>query len=522
MNKRLIVLFFFICVSLHAFSQITFQKVLGGMSADEAKSVKETPDSGYIIAASSLSLGNGSYDIYLVKTNANGDTLWTKTYGGVQSEQPQEIVLTNDGGFIICGTTYGNGIGNSDFFLIKTDSNGDSLWTKAYGGTNIDIGYSISQSLDTGYIVTGYFKDSTNGDYNISLIKTDANGNLQWRKTFGGLGDDLGLSVQQTFDGGFIIAGKYAYSLVNVDVCLIKTDVGGNTIWMKTYGDIGGELGFCVKQTLDSGFVVTGHTDTFGVDVFLLKTDINGNKLWAKAYGGALLEYGLDVQQIMDGGYIITGLTNSFGAGNGDVYLVRTDINGNMLWTKSYGGSNYDYGFSVQQTLDSGFIITGFTYSFGAGNSDIYLIKTDTQGNSLCNQTNPTSIASSPTTITTSLPITLTSPITFVTTPITLVSNGGIVNTLCTNVSINETSMDKNLIVFPNPSDGKITISTTGKFLNGIIEICSVFGNKIYSDKIKSTSNNEISLKNITNGVYFVKVFNEDKYYCKKITVERN
>ncbi len=300
------------------------------------------------------------------------DTAWTKTFGGSNSDGGYSVQQTLDGGYIITGYTDSYGAGGADVYLIKTDANGNQTWYKTFGGSNSDRGYSVQQTLDGGYIITGWTGSYGAGYDDVYFIKTDASGNQTWYKTFGGLDYDGGYSVQQTLDGGYIITGYTdSYGAGTENVYLIKTDANGDSIWIKTFGGYRFDGGYSVQQTSDSGYIITGYIDAGYFKVYLIKTDANGDTSWTKTFGGSSDDCGYSVQQTLDGGYIITGETGNYP--HNDVYLIKTDANGDSVWTKTFGGDNDDEGRSVQQTSDGGYIITGYTGSYP--NSDVYLIK---------------------------------------------------------------------------------------------------------------------------------------------------
>jgi hypothetical protein len=365
---------------------IQWQKTFGGSKGDIASSVQQTTDGGYIIVGETWSFGAGSEDVYLIKTEPNGNEEWQKTFGGSKGDVAFSVQQTSDGGYIITGYTKSYSAGWEDVYLIKTEPNGNIMWQKTFGGTSSDRGTSVQQTSDGGFIIAGGTQSFGAGVFDVYLIKTDPNGNSDWQKTFGGSDSELGYSVKQTSDGGYIITGEtHSYGAGFEDVYLIKTDPNGNSEWEKTFGGSYDDRGKSVQQTSDGGYIVVGSTASFGAgsyDVYLIKADPNGIKKWQKTFGGSVGFYGdwgSSVQQTLDGGYIIAGSYNLFD-GMYDVYLIKTDPNGDSQWQKTFGGSSIDFAYSVQQTSDGGYIIVGDTSSYGAGVRDVYLIKLCTDG----------------------------------------------------------------------------------------------------------------------------------------------
>ena len=371
--------------SFNVSSQNTWTKTYGTINDDEGYSVHQTFDGGYIITGQTQPENSLNFDLWLIKTNSNGDTLWTKTYGGTGTDEGIDVKQTTDNGFIIAGITSSFGVGNIDIWLIKTDSNGDSLWSNTFGGTNNEFGNSVIQTADNGYVIIGSTESYGPGGSNFWMIKTNSAGDSLWSKTYGGSYHDIAFSGIQTSDDGFALAGYTQLAgFTNSDVWLIKTDNLGEVEWSQTYGGTLDELAYSVQQTYDEGYIITGYTNSFGAgaqDVYLIKTDMYGDTIWTKTYGGLSNDAGHSVIETAESDFIVCGYNFSLSPdGDPDLWLIKTDISGDTLWTRTYGGSGSEVGRFVEETFDGGLIVSGWTSSYGAGEKDFWLLHTDQDG----------------------------------------------------------------------------------------------------------------------------------------------
>ena len=362
-----------------------FVNTFGGSSDEIGESIQQTVDGGYIITGSTKSFGNGGKDVWLIKTDNEGNLEWNKTFGGENDDIGYSVTQTNFGGYIITGSTESFGNGGKDVWLIKTDSQGNEDWNQTFGDILNDVGESVQQTADGGFIIAGWTYSFSNGNSDSWLIKANSNGGEEWSKNFGGSNADVGLSVAQLNDGGYIVTG-YTESLGSAakDAWLYKTDMQGNPLVIELFGGSGDDIGESVLQTNDGGYIVTGYTESFGNggnDIWLFRTDSDCNQEWSRTFGGSNNDFGKSVRQTNDGGYIVTGWTNSSGSGNYDSWLIKTNSNGNEEWNQTFGGTDIDVGESVRQTNDGGYIIAGWTNSSGSGGYDFWLIKTDPEGN---------------------------------------------------------------------------------------------------------------------------------------------
>jgi hypothetical protein len=317
---------------------------------------------------------------------SNSAEYWAKTYGWSNHDYAYSIQQTTDGGYIVAGETYSFGVDSAVIWILKLDSNGDITWQKTYGGSGRDYADFIQQTTDGGYIVVGNTSSFGGGSPDIWILKIDSNGDITWQKTYGGSDWDRVYSIQQASDGGYIAAGyTHSFGVSSSDSFLLKLDSNGDITWQKTYGGSNSDRLYSVRQTTDGGYIVAGRTQSFGAgeeDFWVLKIDSNGDITWQKTYGGSNHDYSYSTQQTTDGGYIVAGYTYSFGVGSSDGWLLKLDSNGDITWQKTYGGDNSNRIYSIQQTSDGGYIVAGVAGSFyHSAYSDSWAFKLDGSGN---------------------------------------------------------------------------------------------------------------------------------------------
>ena len=373
-------------------AQITFEKTFGTTGDNFANDIQLTSDGGYIIVGTAYFTNSGG-DIFLIRTNAGGDTLWTRIIGGTGIENGNSVQQTADNGFIIAGSST-NGAGGTDAYLVKTDANGNASWSKTYGTSSNDAAYGVVQTADGGFVFSGTeLQQGLNGKAH--LVKVDANGNVLWSKTFGNsTRKNFAYTLLQTPDRGFIIGGWENLNLgINDDFCLIKTDSNGAKQWYKSYGDVGHDQNYSVHLTSDGGYIMAGVTFSSSViDANVVKTDASGNLVWTKNIGGTGAENAYAVTSTSDGGFVFCGSTSSFGATT-QGYVVKLDGSGNLLWSKMMSGTGWNGFFAIREASDGGFILAGVKDETYGVSGSLYLVKTDANGNSGCNTSVTSSVA---------------------------------------------------------------------------------------------------------------------------------
>ena len=338
--------------------------------------------------------------LFLFLQNLSAQSLqviWEKTYDAGDFEYPATVIPSRDTSLLICGNKINTADGNSDILLIKTDSFGNILWQSLYGGSRDDISVSVFENSDKTYLVIG----STNSfshmtfDYDIYLLKLSANGDTLWTKTVENDSTyERAYSSIITADNNILVVGTVqSFSDGIQNMLVIKMNKNGNIIWEKTFGGDVSEIGESVLETIDNGFLITGETTSFGIstpfytNVYLVRTDANGDSLWTRYYGNTWYDYSRSIIAVDDNSYIVSGWYATNGAEVSDFYTLRIQDNGDTTWTYLYGGGGYEYSFDIIKTGNNEFILIGNTNSSGAGSYDIYLVNIDSSGDTLWTKT---------------------------------------------------------------------------------------------------------------------------------------
>ncbi len=341
-----------------------WDKTFGGDGDDRVYSLTHTSDGGYILAGYSYYIDERHFGARLVKTDANGNMQWQRNIGGNRFYEAHYAMQTSDGGYIIAGSTGSYGAGSDDFWLVKTDAEGIEQWNRTFGGEYADIASSVRQTSDGGYIMAGRTESYGAGSDDFWLVKTDPEGTEQWNRTFGGDSIDSLYSFQQTIDGGYILCGDTrSFGTGSSDFWLVKTDNNGIELWNRTFGGANYDRAYSVQQTSDGGYILAGMTRSFSAnhfDFLLVKTDSNGTEQWNRTIVGPNEDNSPhSILQSPGGGYIIAGKTGSGGTESYDMWLVMTDQDGYVQWETTFGGTGHDVARSVLLAPDGGLVVAG-------------------------------------------------------------------------------------------------------------------------------------------------------------------
>ena len=488
-------------LTLQIHGQVTFHKLYADSSnSAQAFSGEQTFDGGYIA-------GGGNY---VIKTDMNGIVSWNKS---INNFRCNSIKQASDSGFVLFGNGGPLGTSYPDYQIIKMDQNGNIIWLKSFdnGSGTEDKGYSINQTLDGGFIMTGY--NDFPGNLGSALIKTDDNGDTLWTRKY--YDSRSGQAIVQTPDSGYVVIGIYKW--------FKKINKLGNVIWNKVFQLTGlSSYTYDIKQTMDGGFIIGGQTDQLGagsIDAILIKIDSSGNFQWANTYGGTGIDNLTSLDLTSDGGIVFTGVTRLLPGTDYDILVVKTDSMGDLEWSKSYGGSEYEYSWYIQQTTDNGFFIIGHLDSISNVNSSIYLIKTDSLGNSGCNE-----VALSLTQMSQNIVVgNYNEPDRSgfnITTPFYTTGVGGSESTLCfsTGISI-PSNTESELDLFPNPTHDYLYIKYDKMIQSGVLSIKDIYGIDVFVKQINYSNADQINVKSFASGIYFVKLLTNNSIITSKFIV---
>ncbi len=543
--KKHSLLFFLLSLTItSSFAQATFQKRYGGHRGEKMTGLARTHDGGYVLAGGSGSFGDTLGDAYLVKTDSTGNLLWSMIYHGALNDYCNKVIETADHGLLLIGQTYSFGSGSLDAFLIKTDSVGNEEWSKAYGGPGDDFFFNAIQTFDGGYIAVGATTSFGAGDYDMLIIRTNASGDTLWTRILGGVSYDQMEDVIQTADSNFVLCGRTeSFGLAIEESFLCKINQSGDTLWTLIFGGSVQQEAIYLAQTYDRGYIVTGSSNSFSTsfDAYLNRFDSAGHLLWSKLYGGPLTDATYNVVIMSDSGFTLLGFTNSFGPplsikhnGNsnpyarteGDdssnIYIIRTNVSGDTLWTSEYGGRLQDEAYGLLKTSDDGLVILGYSSSFGTDSTDAYLIKTDAKGHSDCNEKPTNPAVASPNTIVSSAATQITSGVSVVAAPFSQFAPPTFAYVLCSALGVSDAEVSsKDLTLYPNPAANQLTISIPSLQRNepGTIFITNILWQALYQSVITNPKS-EIDISFLTAGIYFVHLNDEKGMWTGRFVKE--
>lgn len=364
-------------IALCSHGQPTWRKAFGAYDADEGACVRVTPEGDYLVVGSTSSFGFGSSDVYLLKIDPDGGLLWSKTYGGPQIDRGASMSIAPDGSVLIAGYTNGGGNGGYDGWLMKTDADGVVLWQRSYGGEGWDFLYDVEPLADGDWLLAGSTYSEGAGSSDGWLLRTNSSGDVVWSNTYGSIGEDDLRSAIQTSDGGFVLAGTYDDE-GDKDALVIKLDETGALDWEQHIGGDSADLAVDVLETLDGGFSVIGSTRSYSVwnEHLHFKLSAMGDSLWAQNFGQINDQEAMEHVELLSGRFATVGYTKTSGGGAKDLFALLSESDGSFILQHTYGLVEDDVGHSIAET-ENGFVLCGSTRSSGSGNSDVYVIRCD-------------------------------------------------------------------------------------------------------------------------------------------------
>lgn len=383
MSKYLLTMVILIAAATLASGQtpvVEWETVIGADGSDNVINIFQLQDGGYILGGTTQHFGGRNQDNFFIRLNADGDTLWTKAWGDYgHAESVSEFIPTSDGGYLTIGNK-SNSPYPQRFFMLKLDENCDSMWTVVHGDPDYQKGAcGVVEAYNGGYLFTGQYAQDVYGRQ-LFIIKTNSTGTIMWERFYGLDGTDTGYCIIKADSGNYMITGQspsFNNQQWNSDLFLMKIDSNGDSLWTRSYGGDQEDRGTRVRRTADGGYIAAGYAKSFSggyyKDWYIVRTDANGDSLWTRAYGSVYEDVAIDVKELPDNaGFVVVG---GWHYGQWDGCLLRLDANGDSLWAVAIGGAGYEIFNAVELTADGGYIVAGQTDSYGAGGTDIYVVK---------------------------------------------------------------------------------------------------------------------------------------------------
>lgn len=356
----------------------TWDRTYGGPMAEHGNAIVRVPGGGFAIAGRTLSKGAGDHDMWLVRIDEVGDVLWDKTYGTEASESANGLAMAPDGGFLLVGTTFAQGL---DWWVVRTASDGTELWKKTFGTAEDDHAFAAVAVSEGGFAVAGVRDRVAKGTGRFWLLRLDDAGGVMWEGIYGSLAaEQLAYDLVEIPQQGFAVAGT-----AQENFWLVRTDGAGKKLWDRSY-DHGPtyDRALALEPMPNGGFALAGWSSGDGfADFWTVRTNAGGDMLWAKAYDGFTFDFAEGMAALADGGLVLVGGSNPMG-GSTDLQIVRLDVDGKVIWTRTYGGADYDYGMDVVELPNADLAFVGRTQSKGAGDLDIWTLRTDPAGLLMC------------------------------------------------------------------------------------------------------------------------------------------
>ena len=374
-----------LALALLAPNTTSFERVIGGPASDRGVFVSPASDGGYVAVGVTRSLGAGGDDVYLVRTDPEGEVLWTRTYGGPGSDNGWSV-REHAGGLVVAGFTDSLGAGGSDCYLVGTNLEGDMQWSRTFGGEGEDYCWGVVPAGDAGLVLVGETTSFGSGAEDCYLVRTDSSGNEVWSATFGGQQGDRCFSIAQAEDGGFLLAGQtYSEGAGDRDAYLVMTDAFGQQLWSRTFGGSASDVAHSVARTTEGDFIVAGYTTSLASvqdDPYLIRIDAEGEVRWTRVIPMDGVNHTITGEQTTDGGFILGGFSEFPSTRGRAALLVKTDAEGNLEWFRDLllTTAGRSVGYTVRATSDGGSILTGHTTEGSAGDMDLLLVKMDAQG----------------------------------------------------------------------------------------------------------------------------------------------